>query len=853
MLTLRLAWRLARGQSARIWLLIACIALGVCARVCVGSFSSALDRALTREARPLLGADLEIASNQPLTTQQEGELAAILPEGARTTAQVRFTTMALAEDNGRARTVEVRAVDPGHPLYGVVQVAPGHLDDLFGARPAVFVQQELLDQLDVDVGAVLRLGAEGFRIAGVITDEPGLGANLFALGPRVLIARSRLPDTGLDGGGARLRHARLIAVDPGAVAQVVKELRRRWKLDERMNVGFGGRVENEQGVALRTAAQASGSASRIYDRVGDFLRVIALAALLLGGIGVASLMRGFLSESRDTVAVLQVLGATPARVLRIFLWQSALVGLAGGIIGAVSGVALQNLLLVLGRSMLPVPADLGIDLPVMAWGILLGLVASVGFAALALMAVHGMRPAAVLRDEAATGGGWRTWAVAVVLVGVALMVAGYEARSWRTGPMMVGALTLGASLTALLCWPTLSLPSLVARAVTRGAFGLRHGLRNLTRPGFRPLAAVVAIAAAAQLLGAMATYRASLVADIVQGGDGQRPGWFSIGLESDQVEGFSAAVRTHAGVDPLLSPMVTARLKGINGADPKSDSGTTREAERNRFMRSREQRLSWRHDLGPDEVIVEGRWMDPRNTGMVEASLEKRFASNIGARLGDVLTLDVQGVPITATVTSIRSVRWLNLRPNFFILLSPHALEGAPQSWVAAVPKPHDGRGQGLVAALASRFPNVTTFDIGELGGKLGIVIERISVAVRFLGWFCVGAGILVLVGIGIGTGRQRRGDAALLAVLGGTGRTLLASITAEFAALGTIAAVCGLGFGVIHASLVLVGGFELDLVVPWSELLFIGLGIVIVGVLSGLAACRSVFTSRPLAVLREA
>lgn len=851
MLTLRLAWRLARGQSARIWLLIACIALGVCARVCVGSFSSALDRALTREARPLLGADLEIASNQPLSTEQEDDLAGILPSGARTAVQVRFTTMALAEDNGRARTVEVRAVDPGHPLYGTVVVTPGRVDDLFGSAPVVFVQQELLDQLGVEVGSVLRLGAEGFRIAGVISDEPGLGANLFAMGPRVLIARARLADTGLDGGGARLRYARLIAVDPAAVADVVKNLRTRWKLDERMNVGFGGRIENEQGVALRTAAQASGSASRIYDRVGDFLRVIALAALLLGGIGVASLMRGFLTESRDTVAVLQVLGATPARILRVFLWQSALVGLAGGIIGALAGVALENLLLVLGRSFLPVPADLGVDLPVMAWGILLGLVASVGFAAFALMAVHGMRPAAVLRDEAVTGGGWRTWIVGVVLLVVALVVAGYEARSWRTGPMMVGALTVGATFTALICWPALYLPAIVARLVARGAFGIRHGLRNLTRPGFRPLAAVVAIAAAAQLLGAMATYRASLTADIVQGGDGQRPGWFSIGLESDQVADFKAAVRHQTGVEPLLSPMVTARLKGINGTQPDTDGGATREAERNRFMRSREQRLSWRNDLGPDEVIVEGRWMADQHDG-VEASLEKRFAGNIGAKLGDVLTLDVQGVPITATVTSIRAVRWLNLRPNFFILLSPHALEGAPQSWVAAVPKPDDGRGSGLVAALATRFPNVTTFDIGELGGKLGVVIERISLAVRFLGWFCVGAGILVLIGIGIGTGRQRRGDAALLAVLGGTGRTLLASITAEFAALGAIAALCGLGFGVLHATVVLVGGFELDLVVPWDELAVIAVGIVAVGVLSGLAACRSVFTSRPLTVLRD-
>lgn len=852
MLTLRLAWRLARGQSARVWLLVACIALGVCARVCVGSFSGALERALVREARPLLGADLEIASNQPLSAAQDTDLREILPPGARTAQQVRFTTMALAQDSGRARTVEVRAVEPGYPLYGSVRVAPSSLQELFGAEPVIFTQQELLDQLDVEVGGILRLGAEGFRIAGVISEEPGLGANLFAMGPRVLMARSRLSDTGLDGGGTRLRYARLLALDAGAVDQVVTTLRTRWALSERMNTGFGGRVENEHGIALRTAAQASGSAARIYERVGDFLRIIALAALLLGGIGVASLMRGFLSESRDTVAVLQVLGATPGRVLRVFLWQSALVGLAGGVIGALAGSGLQNLLLILGRSYLPVAADLGMDLPAMAWGVVLGLGASVGFAALALVAVHGMRPAALLRDESTAGGGWRAWVVGILLVAALLVVARYESRSWIIGPLMVLALLVGGSLTALICWPALYLPRHLARLVfSRHAFGLRHGLGNLTRPGFRPLAAVVAIAMAAQLLGAMATYRASVTADIESGGEGQRPGWFCLGLESDQVAEFTTVVRQHCGVEPLLSPMVMARLKGINGTETKPVAGGTHEAQRDRFMRGREQRLSWRAELGADETIVAGRWM-PATGEQVEASLEKRFAGNIGARLGDVLTLDIQGVSVKATVTSIRAVRWLNLRPNFFILLSPHALVDAPQAWIAAVPQPTDGRGAGLVAALATKFPNVTTFDIGELGGKLGTVVERISLAVRFLGAFCLGAGILVLIGIGIGTGRQRRGDAALVAVLGGTRRTLLTSISAEFATLSAIAAICGFTCGVLQTHVVFGFFLDLEVVEPWSELLVVALGIVVVGACSGLAACRSVFTHHPLAVLRE-
>ncbi|HEX3134794.1 MAG TPA: FtsX-like permease family protein [Planctomycetota bacterium] len=853
MLTLRLGWRLARGQQARIWLLIACIALGVCARVCVGSFSGALDRALAREARPLLGADVEIASNQPLTTEQEADITQVLPTTVRVSHQVRFTTMALAEDSGRARTVEVRAIDPDHPLYGTVDVAPGRLDTLFGSDPVTFVQQELLDQLAVAVGSRLRLGAEGFRIAGIIREEPGLGANPFTLGPRVLIARARLADTGLDGGGARLRFARLLALPEDAVDGVVTSLRERWKVPEKSSTGFGGRVENDRGVSVRTAAQASASAARIYERVGDFLRIIALAALLLGGIGVASLVRGFLADSRDTVAVLQVLGATPGRVMAVFLWQSALVGLAGGVLGALAGGVLQNVLLVLGRKVLPVSAELGLDYPALGWGVVLGVGVSVGFAALVLVGVHGMRPAALLRDDApASSGRWRSVLMAILLFAIVLVVAAQEAHSWRTGPLIVVALVVGGGLTALVGWAVLGVPQWIARLVLRGRwFGIRHGLGNLTRPGFRPLAAVVAIAMAAQLLEAMATYRVSLSADLASGGEGNRPGWFCLGLEADQVEPFTTLVHDTCGVEPLLSPMVIARLKTINGKEPQRGNSATREGERGQFMRGREQRISFRKTPGPDERIVAGEWM--RSEGdRVEASLEQRFAGDIGAHLGDVLTFDVQGVPLEATVTSIRSVRWVNLRPNFFILVSAHALMDAPQAWIAAIPRATDGRGKDLVATLAQRFPNVTTFDIGELGEKLGVVVERIGLAVRFLGWFCLGAGILVLIGIGIGTGRQRRGDAALVAVLGGTRRTLVASIVAEFATLGVIAAACGLAFGVLHARLVLSSLLELHVVVPWLELVLVAAAIVVIGALSGLAACRGVFSRHPLAVLRD-
>ncbi len=849
---LKLAWRMSRGQSARLYLLIICIALGIAARVCVGSFSAALDRTLMAEARPLLGADIEIAANQPMSEAQEADLVAVLPASAQRVAQVRFTTMAIGGADGRARTVEVRAVNPGYPLYGAVHLSNGSLNELFASEPVVFVQGELLTHLQLAVGGMVRLGTQSFRIAGVIIEEPGMGLNPFTLGPRVLMAQSRLAATGLDGVGSRLRYAELIALPPDVVADVSASLRKSWELPERMSSSFGGRVDNEKGIGVRTASQASETIERAFDRIGDFLRLVALAAVLLGGIGVASLVRGYVAEQRDTIATLTMLGATPSRVAWMFLVQSTLLGVIGGVLGAVLGVLLQNGLLYVGQGHLPVKGGYGIDVAVMAWGVLLGGLVAAGFAAIAVCEVHGLQPAAVARgDRSSTSGRWRVVLTSVCLLIVIVIIAAYEARSWITGPVVIGVLVGGAFLTTIIGWPLLRLPNMLM-APWRGkwAVGLRHGVRNLTRPGFRPLAAVIAIAAAAQLMATMATYRTSLSLDL-QGGQSQRPGTFCIDISADEVEQFREWTKKEFHVEASLSPIVLGRLRAINGKETSKKDSATREGDTRRFMRGREQRLSWRTHLGPDEEIVAGAYMKD-DLAQIEASLEQRFAGNIGAKLGDLLSLDVQGVPILAKVTSIRRVRWANLQPNFFILLSPHVLSDAPGNWVASIPVLTPTDQQRLIGVMAVQFPGVTAFDVAEIGGKLHDMLDRISLAVNFLGWFCLAAGILVLIGIGIGTARARRSDAALLAVLGAKPLVLFSSITAEFACLAGIAGLCGMAFGVVHAYVVLLMILGLQITVPWNELFALVLVIVLVGIAAGLFACRQVFSVRPLIVLRD-
>ncbi len=850
----RLAWWLGRGAIARSWLLVACIAVGVSARVCVGTFTGTVARALDEQARPLLGADLEIIANQPLSAEQHQTIADALPRGGRALDQLGLVTMALAPRSGKAGAVEVRGVSPGYPLYGPLTVAgaagQGPPARLFAAEPAVYVQRELLTRLDAAVGETLKLGTVTFAIAGVLVEDPGLGANPFALGPRVLVDAAKLPATGLVGAGARVRHLTLIATADAEQGELVAHaLRGRWGVPERAATGFGGRVDNPTGIAIRTARQSQDSLARVFERLGDYLGLVSLVALLLGGVGVAGVVRGYVAEQLENAAMLQVLGATATRVLGIMLLQAAAAGLIGGVVGCLGGAALENVLVLALHEALPVAGHPLVDAAALAWGMSLALVVTLTFAALPLIEILGLRPLGVLRgDGAQARSRLALIAWGASSAGLFCVLAGIEARSFAVGGLLIAALIAGALATAVI-------GSLALRALVRlrpRSFALRHGLANLVRPGFRPLAALVTISLACLLFSSLAIYQESLGQEIAEAAGGGLPSLFAIDIQGDQHEEFKAFVESEPGLGQVsMSPQVMARYRGRSRGGVRAEAAGAGASDSERWARDREQRLSYREQPSADDRLLKGRWIDDR-AGTVEASLEWHYAERLGAALGDVLDFDVQGVPVSATVTSLRAVRWASLRPNFFILLSPHALRDAPQTWVASLPALDAGARSRIQASLAARFPGVSTFDVSEAAARFAELVGRIGAAVRFIGAFTLVAGLAVLAGVAVSSARERRADAALLKVLGAGWRTLALSLFCEFAALGALSGVLGAGQAVPLAW-ALTSRFDLPLSVPFPALALLIAVVALASAAAGLLACRQVFSARPLAVLREA
>ncbi len=816
-----------------------------------------VSRALDREARSLLAADLEISGLRPLSLAERGDLIAEAGQGSRVQSNATFLSVLAPAQNQkirRSRLCQVSAVEASYPFYGNLRIRlqDGRISEdavlLNGSEPLVFVQQELLLQFGIELGARLRLGKGVFRVAGLIIEEPGLGGGAFSLGPKVLIGRRHLDSTGLTRFGSRVTYNTLVAMPrPEDAPDLAKRLRGRWGLkgeDKTFNP-----MAPADSLRLRSSKDAENNLKRFFERLADFLNLASLMALMLGGIGIASVVRLFIREQAPSIGVLRTVGAGSLRIGRIYLFQALGLGLAGSLLGALLGTAAQNMVPLLLADFFPVALSFGIDLKACLTGLGLGMLCCLLFSLLPLSEIRKSSPAELFRDEATKGGlGLDFWMIAGLGSLVFLGLGWAEARSFQRGAGFVAALILGAALIAF--FATGLLPILAA--VRPQNFGLRHGLSNLARPGLRPAASVIALGCAALQLGVLALYQNSLLAELDPGKrPAEIPGLFMIDVQSDQVGPLEAWLKTQKGLEIRFSPMVKGRYRGKNGALEKSAEAWSREQEDAREMRDREQNLSYREALSPGERVVAGQWMDPQGDTL-EASLEEWFAKRLGVGVGDSVRFDVQGVSVEARVTSLRKVHWASFQPNFFILLSPWALKDAPQTWIGSIAGAGERQRQTLQTDLVEKFPNVTVIDVAEGSRKIMGIMKKISWAIRSVGFFSLLTGLAVLAGIALSTARARRREVALIKTLGAGRTTILVALGAEFGALGVLSAGLGILLSLLFAWILLEKVLEIPFRVPALELVLLGASLSLLAAVIGIAASYSALRVKPLAVLRE-
>ena len=839
---LRMAVRETRASWQRLVFFFVCIAVGVAAIVALRSVIRSVRDVLGGEARSLIAADVLIATNRDWTPAARATIERRLAEAGSTgrTETIETPTMVRPADPARAvaRMVELKAIQAQFPIYGTMTVEGGQrYSHALVEHHGALVRPELLTALGVAVGDSLAIGQATFAIRGVVANEPGRNIGAFSLGPRVFIDFDDVPSTGLLVFGSRARRVLLARVPDDRITPLVKTL----------NDDF-----SDDYINTRSYLSTDDAIGRDFDRAENYLSLVGLVIVILGGIAVSSVTRVFVLQKIRGIAVLKCLGATSGQIIAVYLLQVMSLGLAGSLLGvAIARVAVSAIPLALGPSSTSLLAGVHYTVVwrVALQGATIGVLVSLLFAIVPLLEVRLVKPSLLLRDETTPSRRDPARITAIVFVSAALVaVASWQAASLRVGLVVC----LGfAVLAVVLIQAGRLLVALVAPLSHAPSFPLRHAVLHLSRPGNQTRVILLAVGLGAFFIVGVRSLQASLLAEFSIQVGADAADMFLLDVQRGQVDAMRAFLRdpaNGAGSWRLL-PVLRARVTGVSGRVTRLDSF---EEVRARGSLGREYTITYRDNLEANERIVEGAFWhgsSPDPEVSIERGLHERFAINVG----DVVRFDILGRIVNARVSSIRDVDFKDSRAGgFMFVFRPGSLEQAPQTFVAPVKGPNGPAARAKFQHdLVARFPNVSAIDFHEILETVRDVMSKVTLAITVVGGLVLFSGGLILVGAVAMTKFQRVYEAAVFKTLGATTRSIATMLLVEYGVLGSLAGLVGSAGAV--ALTWGVSRYALD--IPWR--LFPGehiSGVVLTAVLVALIGVLSsvdVLRNKPLATLR--
>ncbi|HUR92084.1 MAG TPA: FtsX-like permease family protein [Gemmatimonadaceae bacterium] len=841
----RLAWRESRTARRRLLLSMSSISLGVGALVAIDSFAANLTSSLREQSRALLGGDIAFAARRPFTPAADSLFDSLAKSGVRLARSTNFPSMAVVQRTGNTRLVQIRAVSAEYPLYGEITTEPaGNWSQLQTGAHAL-IDPSLLVALDTRVGDTITVGYARFLIAGTVKDVPGTPGIAEMIGPRVFIPARYLPETQLLQFGSTAGYEVLGKTRTPAIAeQVSRAVRpRRRALD----------------INVRTAEQAEDNVSEAIGELAQFIGVVGLVALLLGGLGVASGVHAFVARKIDTVAILRCLGATSRQVLAVYVLQAAAMGVLGAAMGVALGVGMQFLVPIALSDVLPVDVSVRPELSAMIAGLLVGAWVALAFALRPLVALRKISPLQTLRrdaDSQVLRVHWRD--IPRLMVNVAIAASVVTIAVLRTGSLTDGiGMSIGAGLAlALLAASAGALAWLARKGVRpRWPYVLRQGLSNLHRPANQTRPVILALGFGAFLVTTLYVVQSSLLERFSLGVGSSSANVVFFDVQQDQSEGVDSIVRAGAQRVVQQAPVVVMRVSSINGVAATDDRiEQTPDGPRARWALRREYRSTFRDTLVSSERLISGRW-DAATRAASDTSaisVEQDLARDLKLKLGDVITWDVQGVPVTTRITSLRSVNWNRFEPNFFIVFRPEALAAAPIQYIMTARTADGAQTARLQRAVVSRFPNVSSIDLSLIQSTIGKILERVTVAVRFLALFSLAMAVPVLISAVAGSRRDRVREGVLLKTLGATRAQVARIMLAEYAALGVLGSATGLLLAYVAGWAITRFVFDTEFTPAIGPSLGIAGLMIGMTVTIGLLAGREVFRETAMTALRS-
>jgi putative ABC transport system permease protein len=834
-----MAVREMRASWRRLIFFFLCIALGVGSIVTLRSVIQSVRQVFAGEARALLAADLVISTNRPVDPELAAKIdARLTAAGAEVTRTVEVATMA-STAHGPARMVELKAVSPGFPYYGVLRLeggAPYQYEQLAGfgalARP------ELLAQLGLAVGDRVSLGGRAFQIRGVIEAEPGRRLGAFSLGPRVIVALPDLDATGLLTFGSRASYQRLARVPEAALAGLTRELR--------------ADLVNSF-VRVRPYTATEDDMGEDFARAENYLSLVGLVIVILGGVGVSSVTRVFVQQKIRSIAVLKCVGARSSQVLAIYVAQVLALGVLGGAVGVGIAAGLMALMpLWLSPAVTQgVVIDYRLTVSAVAQGVGTGLLVSLLFAIVPLLDVRHVKPSQLLRDE--TAGGPRDWLRWVVMAAVGAALVGLT--MWQAGSVRIGAIVaIGFVAVATALWGAgLALIAAIRPLSASSWFPLRHAALQLTRPGGQVHLVLLTVGLGAFFMLGVRGLQENLVREVSVDTAADAPDMFLLDIQSDQLAGVTTALNAGRpeGAPVVRSmPVLRARVVGVQGLEVTLEDV---EDVRGRGSLAREYTVTYRAAFERNETVVDGAAWPATPSSEGEVSIEESIRDRFGIQVGDTIRFDVVGRTVSARVVSVRRVDWRDGRTGgFMFVFRPGLLDQAPHGHIAFVRGPETPANRArLMSTLATGFPNVSVIDGREMLTALKAVVDNVTLAVTVVGTLVVVSGLLILVGAVAMTKFRRVYEAAILKTLGATRRVIGSMLLLEYGVLGALAGVLGAAGAAGLTWALSRFAFE----IPWRPLpALLAFGVAACATVVsavGLAASWDVLRKKPLATLR--
>jgi len=827
--TWKMAWRDSRSQRLRLVIFSLAIVSGIAALVAIHSLKASVEAGIATQAKALLGSDLQISSRRAISAEDSTKLAAMATRISRETS---FPSM-VKFPSGSARLLQIRGIEGAYPFYGTVETIPTDAWRRLQKEPGILLEPALLDQFQAKSGDTVELGGIRLPILGVVTRPAPKASRFSGFAPEAYVRLSDVERTGLLGTNSMSSHVIHLELPPQSDMK---------KMKDRIRGEF-----TENSWRLETPEDRRENLGDALDNFQRFLGIIALASLVLGAIGVAGAVHAHLSRRIPTVAILRCLGCPRHLACGIYFAQAGALGLLGAVLGAGLGIALQTGVLMFFRDSLPITVDPSPEWKAVAQTAASGFAVCCGFALIPLLKIRRISPAATLRGGATLeGGALRALPIYALLGGMLVMLALNSDPNWKRALALVGGLALAFAVLGVVAR---SLMFVTRKLVRPGwPYLLRQGISNLHRPSNQTLLFLLSLGLGTFLLVTILLAGNLINSRLNINQSATSPNLYLVDVQPDQVEGVKGILAKQNL--PLLeaAPMVTMRIESIRGTPVRDAKGIPR------WVARREFRSTYRDYLNPTETLVAGEWHKtlPPGGGPVPLSLEEQIAKDMGLSLGDELTLDVQGTPIPARLTSIRKVDWSRFNLNFFMVFPPGVLEDAPGFNVVTTKTPSAASSGELQRALVDQFPNVSAIDLTLILETVRDILGKISSVVSVLAGFTVLAGLPILIGTLLNGRDLRLRESVLLRTLGASARQVRTILVVEYATLGLLSALTGVLLAVAANAGLAIFIFKGS---PWPDPWLLAGAFATVSALSvggGLLLSRGVCNHPPLEILRS-